>query len=112
MGKNIDSLGIQMDARMKDVFNRSFPWTLNLGKITSNGGLKIDSIGNVIPRGSYMVNVNFLNTEEESVSTTNVEGHYHKVTIPSQNKGLSTGDRVLVAWVGNEPIVVAVVTSS
>lgn len=114
MGKNLDSLGVEFDGRMKAVFRASYPsFTTDLGRITSNGGLKLDSMkGNIIPKGSYMVNVNFLNTGEESLYTSSAEGHSHKVTIPAKNRGLRSGDRVLVTWVGTEPIVVAVVTSS
>ena len=91
MGKNLDSLGAEFDGRMKAVFRASYPsFTTDLGKITSNGGLQLDSMkGNIIPKGSYMVNVYFL-----------------------KEQALKSGDRVLVTWVGKEPIVVAVVTSS
>ena len=115
MGKNLESLGMEFDGRMKSVFRASYPaFTTDLGKITANGGLLLDGMkGNIIPRGSYMVNVNFLNnTNETTVTTTEEKEHTHKVKVPAQNKGLSAGDRVLVTWVGNEPIVVAVVTSS
>ena len=40
------------------------------------------------------------------------EGGEHDHRLPEVFRGLRSGDRVLVAWCGHEPVVISVVTSS
>ena len=46
-----------------------------------------------------------LNKEDEGT-------HQHTVLIPEKMRSLQAGDRVLVAWVQNEAVVIDIITSS
>lgn len=110
MESNIEAMGLMLDSQMKRVSRAAVPVTVELGKITSGGGLKIDSFPNVIPRGEYMVDLRL--TTSTQITTEEASGHKHGATLPSQIRPLNSGDRVLVIWAGNEPIVVATVVGS
>lgn len=103
--------------------------SIELGTIQSNMALKTDSLQSTIPKGDYMVDITLAsstyNTSTEShthsggahaqysgsgVHTHDGGDHSHR--LPENFRGLKAGDRVLVAWCGNEPVVIAIVTSS
>lgn len=103
----------RIDANIKK--RASNPW-LELGTIQSNMSLKVDSLpGNI---NSYMV-ARHLTLEPTITTETDGEhshpeeptsgAHQHTITLPEQLYKLQAGDRVLVAWVGNVPVVVEVV---
>lgn len=135
----IEDLGNMMSSQMKQIAKQNNGITVELGTITANMGLLVDSLVNAIPKGEYMVSFHLtigslnLNTSDvgltvESVDLTtqtaedhrhtinghshSIDAHAHTVTLPTQLRGLKAGDRVLVAWVGAEPIVVDIVVSS
>ena len=85
MSSNIQRLGDTLSNRMKKTANSAVPTTLELGNIRGNLSLTTDSLPAMIPKGQYMVN---------------------------RALDVAPGDRVLVAWCGNEPVVIAVVGSS
>lgn len=85
MSSNIQRLGDTLSSRMKKTANAAVPIALELGSIRGDLSLTTDSLPAMIPKGQYMVNLAL---------------------------NVASGDRVLVAWCGNEPIVVAVVGSS
>ena len=84
---------------------------LELGTIVGNMALSVSSLGNNIPKGEYMVSFR-LTTGDLALKTNVEDDHAHSVTLPSQFRGLQVGDRVLVAWVGTEPVVIDIVTGS
>lgn len=133
MSSNIQRLGEVFAGRMKKTARDMTPTSIELGVINSNLSLTTDSLKTPIPKGDYMVNLLLAGQEEETSSeehehsggghthggegeTSPTEGehdhdggeHKHTVTMRS----LQAGDRVLVAWCGHEPVVVAVVVSS
>ena len=70
---------------------------LELGTITANMGLQVDGLP--APLADYMVSRHLtLDSIEEP-----------GVVIPEKLRSLRAGDRVLVAWVSNNPIIVDVV---
>lgn len=87
MGKNIQRLGNVLSDRMKRTANANSTLPLELGTINGDGSLKTDSLTGNIGPADYMVDKSFKTTP------------------------LSAGDRVLVAWAGGEPVIVAVVTA-
>lgn len=107
MGTNMERLGALLAGRMKNTAAAAVPNTIELGVIRSNMALRTDSIRADIPRGMYMVNLALTGTTNSTHTTLN---HVH--ALPDRMRGLRSGDRVLVAWAGNEPIVIAVVVSS
>lgn len=138
MKPNIQRLGDGLSGRMKKTAQASVPTTLELGIINGDMSLTVDSLSNTIPKGSYMVSLwlthdTYFTYNELNSSTKKPhvhehgehEGHesgtgehihntdgLHDHRVPSVFRGLKAGDRVLVAWVGHEPIVITVVTSS
>lgn len=137
--KSIEELGILINARMKGVAGANNGIALELGVIGSNMALFVSSLGNAIPKGEYMIARHLtlsslqidtnsasmtissasLETNEEEAHKHTIESHTHSTdnhshtaTLPDALRGLREGDRVLVAWVGTEPVVVDIVVSS
>ena len=106
MKNNFQRLGDTLAARMKKTSDAAVPMTIELGIVNSNMSITTDSLNVKIPKGDYMVNLALTGGE----STGSAEGHKH--SLPSAFRGLRAGDRVLVAWCGNEPVVIAIVVSS
>lgn len=92
-----------LSRRMKRENNT--PLALDFGEIQLNGSLITNTFPVPIPRGDYSIcrylNSIFLETEE-------CEDHTHVVKLPA----VCAGDRVLVAWVQNEAVVIDVITRS
>ena len=121
----IEDLGKLMDAQMKKVVGANKGISVELGKINANMSLSVGSLANAIPKGDYMVSLRLtisslvldtsqtlLNTETTDNHMHLISRHDHTVTLPAQLRSIQAGDRVLVAWVGTEPIVVDIVVSS
>ena len=83
---NIERLGELLSNQMKRTVDGNASVTAELGTIGDHKSLKVTSIRNSIPKGQYM--------------------------LTKSAKNVSTGDRVLVIWVGYEPVVVDIVSSS
>lgn len=97
---------------------------LDFGTIQENGSLITDTFPLPIPKGDYSVcrsvNGDILGTSESSWTNhlqedkhihsnpSTVPEHSHDVPMPK----LKTGDRVLVAWVQNEAVVVDLIECS
>lgn len=91
MASNIERLGNVISGRMKKTAAGAVTTTLELGTINSNLSLSPDGLGTPIPKGDYMIPWNLASGQERT---------------------LKPGDRVLVAWCGNEPVVISIVVSS
>lgn len=132
MSSNIQRLGETIAGRMKRTAKDMVPTSIELGIINSNLSLTTDSLKTQIPKGDYMVNLLLAGQEEETSSEEHTHSggshshsgdglmltggahghgggeHSHKVML----RTLNAGDRVLVAWCGHEPVVIAVLVSS
>lgn len=100
------------------------PLLLDFGEIQANGSLVTNTFPVPIPKGDYsvgrLVNGYTLATSDSSwtghlqndkhihSSPSGVPGHSHDVPMPK----LKPGDRVLVAWVQNEAVVVDIIEKS
>lgn len=82
---NIQRLGNTLSGRMKKTAGAAVTVSTELGLINDNMSMTPDSLQADIPQGDYMI---------------------------TQDLEVAAGDRVLVAWCGDEPVVVAVVVSS
>lgn len=85
---NIERLGDLISSQMKRTVEGNSSVIAELGTIGKNKSLKVTSIRNSIPKGQYMI------------------------TKTLSEKGISNGDRVLVIWVGYEPVVIDTVSGS
>ncbi len=130
MSTNMQRLGETLSSRMKKTSSAAVRTTVELGTINSNLSLTTDSLPTPIPKGDYMVNIMLAGgsyrTSSESHSHSG-GSHSHSGSDHSHSGGshshsggehshelpsLKAGDRVLVAWCGNEPVVIAVVVGS
>lgn len=130
MGSNIQRLGDTLTGRMKKTANGAIPTTVELGIINANLSLTTDSLKTPIPRGAYMVDIRLkcssyrTSNETHSHSGGSHGGHEsgsgshshdgggHNHALPSEFRPLKAGDRVLVVWCGNEPVVTNILVSS
>ena len=111
MSSNMQRLGATLASRMKKTSAAAVPTTLELGTIGDNLSLTTDSLPVAIPKGDYMINLMLAGGSYRTGSET-LDGNTHSHTLPSVFRAPKEGDRVLVAWCGNEPVVVAVVVGS
>lgn len=90
------------------VANGNTNW-LDFGKILPDGSLKTNKFPIPIPAGDYIV-CHSMNPGPVEVRTSESGGgeytHSHTVTLDKQLLSLSAGDSVLVAWVGNDAVVI------
>lgn len=135
----IELFGLNMTAQARRVADAGKDASPELGVINGDWSLTVGSLGNPIPKGEYMVSLHLqtLNTGEQLTITatdglhshgpsgehqqsqyngthshTNEGPHSHVVLVGSTIRGVQPGDRVLVIWVGTEPIVVDIVVNS
>ncbi len=135
MTSNIQRLGDALASRMKKTANAAVPTTIELGTIGNNLYLTTDSIKTPIAADQYMVAINLTHenyfTYNELNSSAAAPHHHeggthgqccgsgyhthddglHDHRLPSVFRRLQPGDRVLVAWCGNQPVVISIVVS-
>lgn len=97
MGSNMKRLGDVLNSRMQRTVARNARTSLELGTINGDMSLSMDGLNGNIRPSQYMVDIRL---------TCKDYGD-----LPSAFRKLRPGDRVLVAWVGNEPIVVTILVS-
>ena len=128
MSKNMQRLGSTLSNRMKRTAKGAVLTTIELGVVNSNLSITTDSLQAAIPKGDYMVNLMLTGSRETSseVHTHSGGSHSqysgsgththndgeHSHTVPEGFRCLKPGDRILVAWCGTEPVVIAIVVSS
>ena len=128
MSKNTQRLGATLSNRMKRTAYGAVPTTIELAVVNANLSITPDSLKAEIPRGDYMVNLALtggIKTSTESHTHSggshaqysgdgshSHSGGAHSHELPDGFRGLQAGDRVLVAWCGTDPVVIAIVTSS
>lgn len=136
MGSNVQRLGEALAGRMKKSAAAAIPTTLELGIINGNLSLTVDSIANPIPQADYMVALHLTHENyysyNELNSSANAPHHHaggthgghdggngshthddglHDHRVPSVFRRLEPGDRVLVAWIGYEPVIIDIVVA-
>lgn len=131
---NMQRLGDVLATRMKKTSAAAVPTTIELGTINGNLSLTTDSLPTPIPKGDYMINLMLAGNSYRTSSETHShsggshshsgsdhshsggshshDGGAHSHELPSAFRSLKAGDRVLVAWCGYEPVVIAIVVSS
>lgn len=114
------------------------PDVLDFGEIQGNGSLLTNTFPVPIPKGDYTIcrqlalgaRGELLTTTDEDGTHEHIDGghdghetgdgththdggsHSHNVKIPERMRSLMPGDRVLVAWVQNEAVVIDLVMRS
>lgn len=113
--RGINKMANVLTKRMKK--ETDSPLVLDFGEIQSNGSLLTNTFPVPIPKGDYTVcrhvgGLSFTISEGEHLGhdnqAQNKGTHRHTVEPPE----IKPGDRVLVAWVQNDAVVIDVITSS
>lgn len=130
MGSNMQRLGDTLAGRMKLTASGAVPTTVELGTINANLSLTTDSMKSPIPKGDYMVDVRLKAATYRTGKETHThsggshgghesgsgshshDGGSHDHALPEEFRALKAGDRVLVVWCGNEPVVTNILVSS
>lgn len=118
MATNLQMLGDTLAQRMKSTAGAAVTTAVELGTINGNMSLTCDSLRTPIPRGDYMIAGHLIGkaaTTGTTTTTIEIDGkeytETHSHTIPA-SEGLIAGARVLVAWCGNDAVVIDTVTTS
>lgn len=99
-------------ARMKDENNS--PFSLDFGEIGADGSLTTNTFPVPIPKGAYSVlrQLTLGSVGAMLTNTWDADGHKHTVAVPESMRSVGPGDRVLVAWVNSEAVVLDIVKKS
>ena len=107
--EGVNKLARVMQKRMQEMCKQ--PLVLDFGEIQGDFSLITNTFPIPIPKTDYMVArqltwgaVDTLLTETQTVGE-----HAHEILIPEKMRSIKAGDRVLVAWVGNDAVVVDIV---
>ena len=118
MSKGSNSPGIsRLAGVLKDIARNEQDTSLLLdfGVVQSDGSLLTNSYPIPIPRSDYLVCRHLKSRTVEATTSSRSVGyhgsHSHTVRI-STREALAKGDRVLVAWVQNDAVVVDVILSA
>lgn len=83
------------------------PNVLDFGNILEDFSLKTNSFPVPIPKGDYFIcRMAALPDQEDWVVTNIADNHSHQVALPESLSALQPGDRVLVAWVEEDAVVI------
>ena len=126
MYEGVNKLARVMQKRMQDI--SASPLVLDFGSIQGDYSLKTNTFPIPIPKKDYMVLRQLtLGKKDDVLTKTQYEGkendgthghvnaspgdsaHRHDVLIPEKMRQIKPGDRVLVAWVGNDAVVLDIV---
>lgn len=100
------------------------PLVLDFGEIQPNGSLVTNTFPVPIPKGDYSIcrqlTLGATGALLTQIKTSgdhkgHIEGdgkHKHDVPIPEKMRSVGPGDRVLVAWVQNEAVIIDIIEKS
>ena len=117
MSTNMQRLSTTLSNRMKKTADGAVPTTIELGTVNDDLSITPDSLREAIPKGDYMINI--MLTGNQTTETADADDgdeteteETDSQTLPPSFRDICSGDRVLIAWCGNEPVVIAIVISS
>ncbi|MEH2960066.1 hypothetical protein [Candidatus Merdisoma sp. JLR.KK006] len=101
------------------------PLVLDFGGIQADGSLVTNTFPVPIPKGDYSIlrQLTLGKAGDILTATSGDDGehgghtggngvHSHDILLPEKMRSVASGDRVLVAWVNNEAVVIDIVTRS
>lgn len=104
-------LAAVLSRRIKKETQSSF--VLDFGEILENGDLQTNTFPVPIPKGDYSICRQLtLGKTGDSLICTAEQPPRYTVIIPDKMRSIQAGDRVLVAWVQNEAVVVDIIEES
>lgn len=107
--EGINKLAGVFQSRMKGISEK--PVVLDFGSINGDMSLTTNAFPQPIPKSDYMV-CRQLTIGKKGDELTNLRGTEQKdVMIPETMRKLKAGDRVLVAWVGDDACIIDIILS-
>ncbi len=121
-----------LNQQMQNVSKAREPTVLEFGSINADLSLAIDGLKDRIPKGEYLVSLHIKGPSGDSLHSKDIahthnggghsqyvgdgvhshsDGTHHHV-LPETLRGIIPGDRVLVAWVGGQPVVLDILAGS
>jgi len=129
---NLTALAELLNSQMQKVRKAGERVYIEFGTIGGELELTVDSLRDVIPKGDYLVSLHLVGLTGDDLRSIVIahdhaggehsqlggsgnhehhDGeHYH--VLPFQLRGIKPGDRVLVVWVGGQPVVVDILAGS
>lgn len=104
--KGISNLGAAIHMRISAVGDK--PNVFDLGTIKSDGSLLADQYPIPIPKDEYLICRSLVHDDPLTITNT-VSSHSHTVNIPDSMAPIKAGDRVLIAWIGDDVVIIDVV---
>ena len=106
--EGVNRLGRVLREQMKGMGER--PPLLDFASIEPDMSLKLNTFPEPIPQTDYVVCRSVAFGAVDSVIITTQQGggspHTHEILADDKTRWLQPGDRVLVAWVGDDPCVI------
>ena len=91
--------------KMRQISDR--PNVLDFGSILDDFSLQTNSLPVPIPKGDYFVcRMTALPDRTDWAVTATADNHFHQMALPDSLAPLRPGDRVLVAWVEDDAVVI------
>ncbi len=103
---NLTALGELLNQQMQRVRKAGKEREFELGTIDDDLSLIVDSLKDAISKGDYLIALRLTALTGGRLTTSE-----HSI-LPEPMRGIRPGDRVIVAWVGGQPIVMDIVTGS
>lgn len=108
-----EKLGQTLSGHMSSTFEAKNRVCAETGVINADFSLQIPRFTTAIPKEDYRISKGLCVDYAPVVATTTGGGegpHTHSVTIkfPDKLEKIKPGDEVLVMWIGNEPVIAAV----
>ncbi len=86
---------------------------LDFGEIQQDASLLCHTYPVPIPKEGYLILRHLTYPDSEQAATSVSEGHSHTVSlVRGKDQHLKPGDSVLVGWVGNDPVVLGVLSDA
>lgn len=129
---NLSMFFSTLSSQMQSVQKAGDTISVDLGRINPDWSLAVDRLQDTIPKGEYLLALHLTGKTGEELQTLSAAhthsggehaqysgsgahshsdgDHFH--VLPEPLRGLKPGDRVLVAWVGFQAVVLDLVVSS
>lgn len=99
------NMGAALIEKMRQICDK--PNVLDFGSILPDLSLQTNSFPVPIPKGDYFIcRMAALPGGDNWTVTETADGHSHQVALPESLASLCPGDRVLVAWVEDDAVVI------
>lgn len=110
-GIGMNKLARILQGRMNRTKDADGALVLDFGTIQGDMSLKTNTFTIPIPRADYHVcrHLTIGPAGGYLAATSVADGHSHSVSIPEKMRKLNPGDRVLVAWVQSEAVVIDII---